>query len=74
MANRWGNSGNSESLYFGGFKITADVEKMLAPCEKNYDQPRHHIKKNRDITLPTKVHLVKDMVFPVVCMDARVGL
>ena len=30
--------------------------------------------KSRDITLPTKVHLVKAMVFPVVMMDARVGL
>ena len=31
--------------------------------------------KSRDITLPTKVHLVKTMVFPVVsCMDVRVGL
>ena len=29
--------------------------------------------KNRDITLPTKVHLVKAMVFPVVSMDVRVG-
>ena len=33
--------------------------------EKNYDQPRQHI-KSRDITLPTKVSLVKTMVFPVV--------
>ena len=33
------------------------------------------ILKNRDITLPAKVHLVKAMVFPVViCMDVRVGL
>ena len=32
------------------------------------------ILKNRDITLPTKVHLVKAMVFPVVIMDVRVGL
>ena len=40
---------------------------MLAPWKKTYDQPRQHIKKkNRDITLPTKVHLVKAMVFPVV--------
>ena len=38
---------------------------MLAPWKKSYDQPRQHI-KNRDITLPTKVHLVKAMVFPVV--------
>ena len=30
--------------------------------------------KSRDITLPTKVHLVKAMVFPVVGMDVRVGL
>ena len=38
---------------------------MLAPWKKSYDQPRQHI-KSRDITLPTKVHLVKAMVFPVV--------
>ena len=37
---------------------------MLAPWKKSYDQPRQHIKK-QDITLPTKVHLVKAMVFPV---------
>jgi len=38
---------------------------MLPPWKKNYDQPRPHIKK-ADISLPTKVHLVKAMVFPVV--------
>ena len=38
---------------------------MLAPWKKSYDQPRQHI-KTRDITLPTKVRLVKGMVFPVV--------
>ena len=38
---------------------------MLAPWKKSPDQPRQHI-KNRDITLSTKVHLVKAMVFPVV--------
>ena len=32
------------------------------------------ILKSRDITLLTKVRLVKAMVFPVVCMDVRVGL
>ena len=32
------------------------------------------ILKSIDITLPTKVHLVKAMVFPIVCMDVRVGL
>ena len=39
---------------------------MLTPWKKSYDQPRQHIKKQRDITLPTKVHLVKAMIFPVV--------
>ena len=39
--------------------------KTLAPWKKSYDQPRQYI-KNRDIALPTKFHLVKAMVFPVV--------
>ena len=38
---------------------------MLAPWKKSYDQPSS-ILKRRDISLPTKVHLVKAMVFPVV--------
>ena len=38
---------------------------MINAWKKSYDKPRQHI-KNRDITLPTKVHLVKVMVFPVV--------
>ena len=38
---------------------------MLAPWKKSYEQPRQHTKK-QDITLPTKVCLVKAMVFPVV--------
>ena len=38
---------------------------MLIPWKKRYDQPREHI-QSKDITLPTKVHLVKAMVFPVV--------
>ena len=62
MANRWGNSRNSERLYFlgGGSKITAVIaaKKVMT----NLDS----ILKSRDITLPTKVHLVKIMIFPVV--------
>ena len=51
-------------------KIPADGDcsleiKTLAPQNKSYDQLRQHI-KSRDITLPTKVCLVKAMVFPVV--------
>ena len=71
MANRWGNSGNSVRLYFGGSKITADddcsheIKRRLLLGKKvmtNLDS----IFKSRDMTLPTKVHLVKAMVFPVV--------
>ena len=58
-----------ERLYFGDSKMTADGDcsheiKMLAPWKKSYGQPS--ILKSRDITLPTKVCLVKAMVFLVV--------
>ena len=39
---------------------------MLTPWKESYDQPRQHIKKQRYISLPAKVCLVKAMVFPVV--------
>ena len=38
---------------------------MFHPCKKSYDKPRQWV-KSRDITLLTKVHIVKVMVFPVV--------
>ena len=41
------------------------ISILLAPWKKSYDKPRC-ILKSRDITLPTKVQLVKAMVFPVV--------
>ena len=69
MANRWGNSGNSVRLFIlGGSKITADgdcsheIKRHLLLGRKvmtNLDS----ILKSRDITLPTKVRLVKAMVF-----------
>ena len=71
MGNKWGNSGNSVRLYFGGSKITADggcsheIKRRLLLGRKvmtNLDS----IIKSRDITLSTKVRLVKGMVFPVV--------
>ena len=70
MGNRWVNSGNGVRLNFGGSKITVDDDcsheiKMLTPWKESYDQLRQHI-QSRDITLPTKVRLVKAMVFPVV--------
>ena len=71
MTNRWGNGGNVADFIFLGSKITADgdcsheIKRLLLIGRKvvtNLDS----IFKSRDITLPTKVHLVKAMVFPVV--------
>ena len=45
--------------------IAAMKLKDVCSLEGKFDQPRQHI-KSRDITLPTKVRLVKAMVFPVV--------
>ena len=71
MAIRWGNNGNSVRLYFWGSKITADGD-----C--SHETKRHlllgskvmtnvdSILESRDITLPTKAHLIKAIVFPVV--------
>ena len=59
---------------FLGSKITADGdcshEKTLALSKKNYYKPRQHIKKLRQ-SLPTKVCLVKAMVFPVVMYGCK---
>ena len=70
MANRWETMEILINFILGGSKITVDGDcshemKMLAPWKKSYDQLRQHI-KSRDITLPTKIHLVQAMVFPVV--------
>ena len=70
MANRWGNSGNSDRLYFLGSKITADDDcsheiKRHLLLRKKVVTNLDSILKSRDITLPTKVHLIKAMVFPV---------
>ena len=71
MGNRWENSGDSVRLIFLGSKITADgdcsheIKRHLLLGRKvmaNLDS----IFKSRGITLPTKVRLVKAMVFPVV--------
>ena len=71
MGNGWGNSGNSVRLYFLGLQNHLDgdcsheIKRRLLLGRKimtNLDS----IFKSRDVTLPTKVHLVKAMVFPVV--------
>ena len=43
---------------------------MLTPWKESYDQPRDHIKKAETL-LPTKVHLVKAMLFPVVMYGCK---
>ena len=78
MVNRWGNSGNSVRLYFGGgSKITADgdcsheIKRRLLFGRKvmtNLDS----IFKSRVITLLTKVRLIKAMVFPVVMYGCEI--
>ena len=71
MANRWGTVETVSDFILGGSKITADVDcsheikRRLFLGRKvmtNFDS----ILKSKDITLPTNVHLVKAMVFPVV--------
>ena len=76
----WEIDGETVSDFiFWGSKITADsdgsheIKRHLLLGRKvmsNLDS----ILKSRDITLPTKVHLVKAMVFLWSCMDVRVGL
>ena len=70
MANRWGNNGNSDRLYFGGSKITADgdcsheIKRHLLLARKVITN-LESILKRRDGNLPTNFHLVKAMVFAV---------
>ena len=63
---------------FLGSKITADGDcsheiKRWLLFERKAMINLDSMLKNRDITLPTKIHLVKAMVFPLVCMDVRIG-
>ena len=71
MANRWGNSGNSDRLYFWGAPkslqmVTAAMKLKDAYSLEGVMTNLDRLLKSRDITLPTKVRLVKAMVFPVV--------
>ena len=71
MTNRWGNNGYSDKFIFLGSRIIADgdcsyeIKRRLLLGRKvmtNLDS----ILKSRDSTLPTKIHLVKVKVFPVI--------
>ena len=71
MANRWRNNGTVTKFIFLGSKITVDgdcsheIKRCLLLERKAMTKP-DSILKSRDITLLTKVHLVRAMVFPVV--------
>ena len=63
---------------FLGSKVTADggpshESKRHLLLGRKAMTSLDSVLKSRDITLLTKVHLVKDIIFPVVCMDVRVG-
>ena len=76
MANRSlplfrGSNENSDRLYFGGSKITADGNcsheiKRFLHLRRTAMTNLDSILKSREITLPTEVHQFKAMVFPVV--------
>ena len=70
MGNGWGNSGNSVRLYFGALKslqmVTAAMKLKDAYLGRKVMTNLDSIFKSRDITLPTKICLVKAIVFPVV--------
>ena len=71
MANRWGTMETVRDFTFLGSEITADCDcsheiKRRLLLGRKVMTNLHSILKSRDVTLPTKVHLVKAMVFPVV--------
>ena len=71
MANKWGNMETVADFIFLGSKITADgdcsheIKGRLVPGRQAMTNLDNTL-KSRDITLLTKVHMVKSMVFPVV--------
>ena len=68
MENRWGNKGNSDRLFLGS-KITADYDCSHKRClrlGRKAMTNRDSILNSRDVTLPTKVSIVKSMVVPAV--------
>ena len=71
MANRWANSETVADFILGGSKITADGDcshenKRHLLLERKAMTNLDRILKSRNITLLTKVHLAKAMIFPAV--------
>ena len=77
MTNRWGKNGNSDKSLLSwapkSLQMVTAAMKLKDACSLeeamiNLDSTF----KSRDITLPTKVHLVKAMVFPVVMYGCEI--
>ena len=67
MGNRWGNNGNSDRRFFGAPKLQQMVTAaMKLRCLLLGMTNLGSVLSSRDITLLTKVHLVKAMIFPIV--------
>ena len=66
MANRKGKNGNWQIFFSWASKITVEAMKYKDVCWKKSYENLDSILKIRDVTLPTKVHIIKAMVFPVV--------
>ena len=84
MGNIWGNSGNRDFI-LGSSKITVDGDcsheikrylllgrKVMTNLDSILKSRNKQKEKSRDITLPTKVHLVKAVVFPVVMYGCEI--
>ena len=76
MANRRGKSGSSDRYPLLGLYnhcwwwLQSWNQKMIASWQESYDKPRQCL-KSRDITLLTKVHIVKAVIFPVITYSCR---
>ena len=78
MVNRWGKMKTVTDFTLEGSKITVDVDcsheiKRCLLLGRKSMTNLDSVLKNRDVTLPTKVHVVKAMAFPVVMTDVRFG-
>ena len=83
MENRWGNNGNSERLYFSFFLYFFEGSKITSDGDYNHEIKKHFllgrkvminldsILKSRDLTLATKVHLVKAIFFRMWELDHK---
>ena len=74
MLNRMGNRGSNDRFYFLGLQnhCSREIKRVLLLRRKALTNLESML-KTEDITLLTKVHIVKGMVFPVIIYRLRVG-